>query len=235
MKKLPLALLSGALVGAIYGLIEYAVVVVAPMVRWRPSSLGPNHWIWEAAFLLIYLLLGSAIGGAAIFRKQDSSLAATRLVAAAGLVALASGRLLMENSSPSNRVLALAFGLMAALICASLFGSGASIWRSWMCSPWVALPLMLAILQLKSFFRGPGTLSTAILGLWAAVSLVVWTASRSRVLRRALHDRFLPLTTWGCGILLAALVSTSVALDRSPRIPAARKPGDFPPAAPTSC
>ena len=51
MKKLPLALLSGALVGVICGLTEYAVAIIAPMLRWARCSLGVAHWIWEGAFL----------------------------------------------------------------------------------------------------------------------------------------------------------------------------------------
>lgn len=223
MEKRLLGFIYGGLAGVIYGLIEYAVLIVAPMYRWRPCSLGPTHWTWEAAIVSIYILLGAVVGGAAgMLRKEEGPRVATWVAVAAALAALAVGRLFIERRNAPNLVLEAAFGLMAVLIFSSAFFPGASIWRSWMCSPWIAVPLIFAVLKLRDFFNGAAMLSVAIVGLWAGVSVAVLAGSRMRFLSRTLEGRFLPLTALSCVVLLTALVSASLALDAPPRIPAAK-------------
>ena len=158
----------------------------------------------------------------ALFRKTESGRAATWVVVVAALAALAVGRFFVEKRTAPNLVLELAYGLMAALILGSVLISGASVWRSWMCSPWVSIPVIFAVFKLKDSFNGAAKLAIAIAGLWAGVSLVVLAASRLRFLSRSLQGRFLPLTALSCGILLIGLVSVSLALDAPPGIPAAK-------------
>lgn len=111
-----LASAHGALAGLIYGICEYiAAVVLAPLPS-QPGALAPDHWIWEAWSLFIYVMAGAAIGGAtAIFRHIDPPRVDTRSMVEIGLLALVCGRLLSHLTMGSNLVLNLALVLMAAL------------------------------------------------------------------------------------------------------------------------
>src|SRR6185295_13896064 len=97
MKQWTRATAHGALAGLIYGLIEYAFAILAPMVRWHPCSLVPGHWLWTAIFLSIYIILGGVTGSlAAIFLRIEPS-AAARVVAGLTAFALAAGRVLVRG------------------------------------------------------------------------------------------------------------------------------------------
>ena len=64
MHKFISGAIPGAVAGLLYGLFEYTVVIVKPMVQWRPIMLTPEHWQWEAAFLAAGAALGAMLGGA---------------------------------------------------------------------------------------------------------------------------------------------------------------------------
>ena len=70
------------------------------MLQWQRSALGPAHWIWEAAFLSLYVILGAGIGSLATkLPVADVGRAATRLVIAVAMLALAATRLSTEKIS----------------------------------------------------------------------------------------------------------------------------------------
>src|SRR5690348_10314475 len=105
MKKYIGGLLPGALAGLIYGLVEYSVIVVRPLVQWRPAALPPEHWQWEATFLGAYALIGALLGGiVASFRKSPAG-PGKRTVIASGITAAAAAVLIAStiwfNAAPS--------------------------------------------------------------------------------------------------------------------------------------
>ena len=221
MKRFLQGALYGAVTGLIYGLAEYAVVITAPMLRWAPCSLIPDHWKWEAAFLSLYLVLGAAIGAAAtLVRRADPGRAATRAVAAAALIALVAGRLLSQNTNAAGFVLDAADLSLAALLIASIFLWRSRTWVGWFCSPWMSIPLLFALTKLNSRIAGAPRLALAIVALLAAAAIVLMVASRMAFLRRALENRFLPITVPACLVLLIALPAYTKHLDRLPPIPA---------------
>jgi arylsulfatase A-like enzyme len=75
MKTFALVTSYGAVAGLLYGLLEYAVLIVRPMIQWRPMALRPEHWAWEGAFLLLDILAGAILGilvgaGLAVFGRR---------------------------------------------------------------------------------------------------------------------------------------------------------------------
>ena len=217
MKRWAPAAIQGALAGLIYGLIEYALVIVAPMLRWRPCSLVPDHWLWSAAFLLVYAVLGALIGGLAfVFRVAKSPGAAARTVAAAAAFALAAGRLAGYGISAADQVVEASYVLIALGIIIGI-SRPRRTWIWWISSPWVTLFLLLTIAKLREQFPGVLALLLSISGLCIIAAAVVWLASRSGALGRVFAHRSLPLTAWGVGAVV--LVSTSLWLDARPPIP----------------
>ena len=221
MKRWPSASAAGALAGLIYGLWEYAFLIVAPMIRWRPCSLIPDHWMWTGVFLSIYVILGALAGGvASMFRGVETVGAAARLVVAAAAIALPAGQIMMRHTTGPDLVVQFFFVLVAAWTAASVFVSRWRFsWISWMTSPWVSIPLLLCVIKMRELTGRAAPLFAAILGLCAAVALGIFAASRSRILGRMLKNRFLPAGMATCGILAAALVSLTLWLDAAPRIP----------------
>lgn len=217
MKRWSQASLQGALAGLVYGLIEYAVVIVAPMLRWRPGSLVPDHWIWTVAFLLIYAFLGAVTGViAAAFWPVATPGMPARVVVAVVATTLALGRFFAQQKTASNLVVELGCVFIAGLIVASL-SQPRRTWIWWLSSPWISLGLLLAIVKLREQFAGVAGFSLSVLGLCAAAALVVLVASRSETLSRILHYRWLPVAA--CGVFAAVLLSASLWLDASPQTP----------------
>jgi arylsulfatase A-like enzyme len=113
MKKYIGGLLPGALAGLVYGLVEYSVIVLRPLVQWRPAAIPPEHWQWETAFLAVYMFFGAMIGGiAALFRKSPTG-PGRRSTVIAGLAAAAAAVLIActawFNAAPPLRARKTAF------------------------------------------------------------------------------------------------------------------------------
>jgi arylsulfatase A-like enzyme len=94
MKTLGPATIYGAVLGLLYGLVEYAVLIVRPMIQWRPMALRPEHWLWEGAFLLLDVLAGAILGaliGAslALFRRGNFRISWKGALWTTGFAALA--------------------------------------------------------------------------------------------------------------------------------------------------
>jgi arylsulfatase A-like enzyme len=221
MKHWGSAAAYGALGGLIYGLFEYAFLIVAAMIRWRPCSLVPGHWMWTAIFLSIYILLGAVAGRvAAMFRWVETPGGAARLVVAGVALALASGRIILRHTTIPDLIVGLFFVIFAGLLVVSVFARWKSSWISWITSPWVSLPLVLCVSKMYESFGGAASLSVAILGACAAVALLSFVASRLR--GRTSEDHFLSVGVSACGALAAVLVCITLWLDAAPGVPPAR-------------
>lgn len=213
------ASLHGALAGLIYGLIEYAFIVVRPMLQWQRSALGPAHWIWEAAFLSLYVILGAGIGSLATkLPVANVGRAATRLVIAVATLALAATRLSTEKISGPNLAFDLTLASLALVMLGSLFFFEDKIWLSWMCSPWVIVPLVLTLIKVGDASGG----ALPLLEFSAGVAIAVFVVSRFGPLRRILQNRYLSCSLAGCGALLVALPSLTVLLSGAPSLPEAK-------------
>jgi arylsulfatase A-like enzyme len=220
MKHWGSASAHGALVGLIYGLFEYAFLIVAAMIRWRPCSLVPGHWIWTATFLSIYIVLGAVAGRvAAMFRWVETPGGAARWVVAGVALILASGRVIERHTTAPDLIVELFLVLFAGLIVFSVFARWKSSWISWSTSPWVSLPLILCVSKMHESFGRTASLTLAIMGACAAVVLLSFVASR--ILGRTLENQFLPAGLSACGLLAAALVCITLWLDAAPGIPPA--------------
>jgi arylsulfatase A-like enzyme len=214
-------MLHGALVGLIYGLLEYALVVAAPMVRWRPCALVPGHWLWTALFISIYIVLGAAIASiAALSQKVNGPQAAGRATVAVALLALVAGRIMARGAAGPHLVLDIFLIVLAGLNAASMFTRRETTWVSWMLSPWVSIGLMLGAVKLEESFNSAAKFGGAVLGLGAIAAIFVYAASRSRILSRTIDNRFLPLTAAACGLMATALVAVSLFLNAPARLPA---------------
>ncbi|MEO8373154.1 MAG: sulfatase [Candidatus Solibacter sp.] len=220
MKQWGSASAHGALVGLIYGLFEYALLIVAAMIRWRPTSLVPDHWMWTAVFLAIYIVLGAVAGRvAAMFRWVESPRGAARLVVAVVALVLASGRVIVRGTTVPDLVVGLFFVLFAGLIIVSLFARWKSAWISWITSPWVSFPLILCVSKMSESSSGAASLSAAIMGACASVFLLSFVASR--ILGRTSENHFLPAGVYACGALAAGLVCITLWVDAAPGMPPA--------------
>jgi arylsulfatase A-like enzyme len=106
MNKFISGAISGAVAGLLYALLEYAVIIVRPMVQWRPTTLPPEHWQWEAAFLAVDAALGAILGGVvALVRRGPARPLGRRSATAAGGAAVAAAALVLItlwlNARPS--------------------------------------------------------------------------------------------------------------------------------------
>ena len=219
IKKLSSGALAGALAGLLYALAEYAIVILEPMLRWGPRSLGPEHWFWELLFGSIYVLAGAAIGAAAAcLRGIDPAHSAPRAVMAVGLVVLIAGRLLDGETGFQDLVFAAALGGMAAIAWSGIFARKSATWLAWMSSPWVGIPLVFAWIKFTDRADGLPSCAAAILGVWTVVAGMVLAASRSTLAKRTLEHRFLPLTASASALLLLVLPAASYFLGAPPPI-----------------
>jgi len=209
-------------VGLLYGLTEYALVVLEPMLRWGPRSLGPEHWFWETLFLAIYVVSGALIGAAAALLGDSARRAAPRVVVATGLAVLFAGRILSAGLKPADLVLDAAVLLMIAMTLAGIFSPASMTWLSWMSSPWVSIPLAMAFIKAGARSSGAGGAAAALFVIWSVAAAVVLAASRTPRLQMALKDRFAPLTMAASLVLLPAFASLSFWLNAEPPIPAAK-------------
>jgi arylsulfatase A-like enzyme len=221
MSNLLSASLRGALTGLLYGLAEYAVVVLEPMLRWGPRAIGPEHWSWEAAFLAAYIVLGALTGAVlSALPIPDPVLAAPRTVLALIAIAELAGRLRFTGLAPVALIPGLAFALLALfLLWASLRPKAE--FAIWLSSPPFAILLFFAILRAATLFTNPITLATAIFALTLATLAAAFLIFRAAPLRRLLDRRFIPLTAVSCTLLLFAWIAATLRLDAaSPAIPA---------------
>jgi len=209
------ASLCGALTGLLYGLFEYVIVILMPLVVWR-WSLPPHHWAWETEFLAVYCILGAIIGAfTTFFRTRNPLRTANRAVVAVTLLSLAALHFRARPLTLGNLVFDLSLALLA--VC-SVAVPTRQTWLSSMGSIWVAIPLALILIKMKD--TSSDTL--AILGVWTGVVLTVRMLSPVEFIRRARHVGFLPMGAAVSAILLVIYASLGLFLDAPPRLPPPR-------------
>jgi arylsulfatase A-like enzyme len=145
--------------------------------------------------------------------------AAGRAVVALFLLLITAGHLVSTAREPADIVVDACFLLTAAAALAVLFKPSCPRWLVWATSPWVALPAMLLLVKLKGMSKNmvvvAGVIGVFLLGVLA----VVWIGSRLQGLSRTLERRAFSLSVVGCGVLFAAVLATSLALDAEPPFP----------------
>jgi arylsulfatase A-like enzyme len=217
LNRLRTAACYGAFAGLIYGLLEYAFAIVRPMVQWRPQVLVPGHWAWEAAILAVYVLSGAIVGSLTAFLPSlDPRRTALRWTAAAAILSLAVLQITTESFTFPNLFLS-GFLISAALLLpGSLLLDGRSpVALSWICSPWLSIPLALIFLKLHDMPSGLLLMAATL----AAAVVAVACAARVSALRRALDGRFLPLSLAGIAALAVAISALTSFASSAPAIP----------------
>lgn len=200
-------MLAGALTGLLYGLTEYAAVILEPMLRWGPRSLGPEHWFWEPLLLLIYVFSGIAIGFVA-----GSSYAAQRFVTGTGVAVLFIGRQGSAGFSTAAD-LDLALALTAVLALRAALSTHPARELAWFSSPWITIPMVAGMVKVSGRAGGATLFCIAALTILVAIA-----ASRVSPLHRTMSNRFVPFTAAVCAILLPLIAWLTVRSNALPLV-----------------